>query len=382
MSAARPVALFMVLLIAACARDAGPPSDPRDTIELRWLKAYAKESRSDVETGLLWGLSLLGARLPSGAQVIRWHDNRMTLDLGRAQVMEGTRPAWRQLIVAMRSSGEYQSCGALDVGRFMALTLGSPNHYYALTGAMPNYNAARARYRFDSKPAAIVRSAVARGSRRIDLSIADDASQLAFVAYEGKGSFVDGTFVPHEMELVDMMPNSQLRFALYDLDGNLKGGASPDLTAAGKPAKCMWCHESGLQSTYIEYQPVSGYYDRHEFDALIAKRRELLLAYRDRLDTQIKFRNRQDHTLAELLYITFEEPSRERLAGEWGVTLDRASELLRGLSTHTHPEFAYLGTDLYRREEVEHLAPYVPLAAPQSIREASAHEPDLIGVKP
>jgi hypothetical protein len=376
------LALTLAVLMGACADDAGTPSDPRDVIELRWVRAYAKESRADVETGLLWGLSLLGTNLPDDARVIRWHDDRMTVDLARAQVIDGTTPAWRQLIAAMKASGEYQAHGALDVGRFMALTLGSPNHYYALTGATADYTAARARFRFDDRPAAIVQSSVAHGSRRIDLSIADSVARIAFVAFEGNGSLGNGTFVPQEMELLDVMPNGQLRFALYDLDGHLKHAATPALTAAGKPAKCMWCHESGLMPTFVDYPPVPGFYDRREFEALTESRRELLRQYRDRLDTQIQYRNRQDHTYAELLYLTFEEPSRDRLAQEWAVTPARAAELLRGKPTHAQAEFAYLGSELYRREDVESLAPYGVIAVPQSVREQSAHEPDLIEVSP
>jgi hypothetical protein len=379
------VLLVLVLtgLLGSCTeKDIGSPSDSRDVIELRWLKAYPRESRSDVETGLLWGLSLLGARLPKGAQVVRWQGDQMAVDLARAQVLEGTTPAWRELIGAMKASGEYQVHGALDVGRFLALTLGSPNHYYALTGARANYEIARARYRFDSKSAAVVRSAVAHGSRRIELSIAESAGQLAFVAFEGTGSLADGTFDAHEMELLDMMPNGQLRFALYGLDGHLKPGATPELTAAGKPAKCMWCHESGLQPTFVDYPGARGYYDRREFEGMLRERRELLHAYRDGVDTQIEYRNRQDHTYAELLYLTFEEPSRERLAREWGVSPERAAEILRGKPTHPQAEFDYLGSELYRREDVEELAPYSVLAAPQSIREASVREPHIVEVKP
>ena len=152
--------------------------------------------------------------------------------------------------------------------------------------------------------------------------------------------------------------------------------------AAGKPAKCMWCHESGLQPTFVDYPGAHGYYDRREFEALLRERRELLNAYRDGVDTQIEYRHRQDHTYAELLYLTFEEPSRERLAREWGVSPERAAELLRGKPTHAQAEFAYLGNELYRREDVEGLAPYGVLAGPQSIREASVSEPHIVEVRP
>ena len=139
---ARPVFAALVLacamMLAACAQqDAGPPSDPRDVIELRWVKAYPRESRSDVETGLLWGLSLAGATLPKGARVVGWRGDRITLDLARARVLDGTLPAWREFIAAMKDSGEYRMQGALDAGRFMAIMLGDPDRYYALTGATP-----------------------------------------------------------------------------------------------------------------------------------------------------------------------------------------------------------------------------------------------------
>jgi hypothetical protein len=270
----------------------------------------------------------------------------------------------------------------MDVGRFLAITLGSSEHYYALTGATPDYAAARAKYRFDPRSAAIVNSAVALGSRRVEISIADRAAQLAFVAYEGHGSIVDGSFVPRELELLDMMPNGQLRFALYDLQGHLKQGASPDLTKAGKPAKCMWCHEAKLQSTFVDFPGANGYYDRRQFDALIVQRRELLRNYRDALDTQIRYRNTQDHTFVELLYTSFEEPSRERLAREWDMPVERVTELLRGKPTHAQTEYPYLGNELYRREDVENLAPYAVLAAPRDVREETGRAPAMLAERP
>jgi hypothetical protein len=376
-------AAAQAVLLSACLSDvAGPNADRADVIALRWLKSYPQESRSDVETGLLWSLSLLGAKLPRGAPVIHWEGERITLDLAQAQVLDGTRPAWELLIAAMKASGEYQTLGAIDVGRFLAIALGSANVYYALTGARPEYAAARERYRFEQKSAAIVSSTVAYGSRRIDISIAERAEQIAFVAFEGSGSLADGSFAPREAEVLDMMPNGQLRFALYDLEGRLKGGATAELTRAGKPAKCMWCHESRLLSTFVDYPAVAGFYDRRELDALVAGRGEMLRQYRERLDTQIEYGNREDHTFGELLYLTFEEPSLERLAREWGVSVGRATELVRGKPTHAHAEFPHLGSELYRREDVDGLAPYAVIAAPPSVRELSPHERDVLGIRP
>jgi len=206
--------------------------------------------------------------------------------------------------------------------------------------------------------------------------------QLAFLAHEGEGILAEKTFVTHETELLDIMPNGQLRFALYDLDGNLKPAATVALTRAGKPAKCMWCHESGLHTTLVDYAGVPGYLDRAAFDSLVRERQKILGEYRDALDMQIDYRELQDHTYGELLYLTFEEPSIERLAGEWGVSVDRATELLRAKPTHAQEEFPYLGTRLYRRADVAALAPYAALATPESVREPSPHEPDLLAIGP
>jgi hypothetical protein len=130
----------------------------------------------------------------------------------------------------------------------------------------------------------------------------------------------------------------------------------------------------------VDFPRVDGAYDRLQFDALVEQRRQLLSAYRSGLDMQIDYGKRQDHTFAELLYLSFEAPSLQRLAREWNLPEQRAAELLRGKPVHSHPEFKFLGEQLYRREDVEALAPYGVLAAPHSIREPSAHEPSLIGV--
>ena len=200
-------------LLVSCSREAEPPSDPRDVVELRWIKAYERESRADVETGLLWGLSLLGAKLPAGQPVLTWHDDRVTVDLARADLVPAARPAWRQLVAEIKTSGEYRAVGALDIGRFLALSLGDADRYYALTAVPPNYSQARARYRFEPRAAAVLRSAVARGHRRIEISIADAAEQIAFVAFEGEGRLDDGSFAAQEIEVLDTLPNGQLRFA-------------------------------------------------------------------------------------------------------------------------------------------------------------------------
>jgi len=356
------------------------PAEPADLVTLRWTRAYDAESRPDVHTGLLWGLSFLGADLPDEApDVLVWQDDTVTLNIARAGVAAETLPAWRTLFAVIRQSEEYRVMGAIDIGRFLMLTLGSSKHYFALTGARPNYQEARSRYRFGGTTGAIVESGVAREQRLIEMTDATQAHEVAFVAHEGAGSIPAGTFDSHEFELLDFMNNGQVRVALYDRDGRLKDSANPALTGAGKPAKCLWCHEIRLLPAMNNRTDSPGHYTTAQFDAEIARRMRIVEARRAGLDSQIDFSELQDHRYLELLYLSFAEPTLERLAREWRVAPADAAQRLAGKRViHGGGEFKFLGEERYSREEVDTLGPYEPMRVPESPREPSAYEPDYL----
>jgi hypothetical protein len=370
--------LAIALLSGGCSRDE-PASDPRLSIELRWTKAYWRESRSDVETGLLWTLSFLGAALPAdGPDPLSWRGTVVTLHLDRAGIDAELLPRWERLLASMKTSEEYRVKGGLDAGRFVALTLCSASHYYALTDAEPRYERAYANRSYAPERVAIVESAVSRGNRLIERAESSTVADVAFVAHEGSGSVAQGTFVGIERELIDIMPNGQLRFALYDTDGTLKPAADYALTAAGKPSKCLWCHETALSRPFKGRTSVPGYGSLESFERRIAELNAELQAVRSRLGSRIDFTRTQDHTYAELLYITFYEPSAQRVAREWNVSVSHAEKALSALPTHAHREFDFLGSRLYRRSDVDALAPYGVLRPPTDPREPSAYEPDLL----
>lgn len=372
------LALGFALLSGSC-DDRSSGGDPSLSIELRWSRSHGGESRNDVETGLLWTLSFLGAALPDeGAHPLSWRDNLLTLRLDRAGIDASSLPSWKRLLAAMKASEEYRATGGLDIGRFVALTLCSPNHYYALTGADARFEQAYARHSFAREQSAIVESAVSHGDRLIEVAAGPTTADIAFMAHEGPGSISAGTFVIEEHELLDVMANGQLRFALYGVDGALKPAASKTLTAAGKPAKCLWCHEIALQRPFDGRTGVPGYASLAEFERLIAQRMDALRSARSELDSRVDFARRQDHTYAELLYVSFYEPSVERLAREWDIPVAQVRETLSSLPTHAHHEFDFLGEQLYRRSDVDARAPYSTLEPPTDPREPSAYEPDLL----
>ncbi|HEY6456985.1 MAG TPA: hypothetical protein VIY90_17055 [Steroidobacteraceae bacterium] len=360
-----------------------PPKDPALVIDLRWVRNYPAERKSNVDTGLYWALSFLGAKLPASANILKWHGQVVTVDLGAAQVQPGSQAAWKKLLRLLKSSDEYRKMGAIDIGRFVFLSLCSANHYYALTGTSRTFSQFVARHSFGPRQIAVVESGVARGNRLIDVGTGDGIGAIAFVAYEGHGALKDGSFHKQDMETLEFMPNGQLHFGLYDLSGHLKTAATPELTKAGKPSKCLWCHEINLNPPFQNVTDLPGYYSTQQFRDLVASDMRTVASYRKTLRSKVDFRKTQDHTNAENLYLSFAQPTAERLAAEWNIPLATVREKLRARNLKPHPHSAeaddgILGDQLYDRTEVDPLAPYTSVRGPTDFREASSYEPNLL----
>lgn len=373
---------ILFILWSSCSQDDDLRANPEDLkIDLRWAKAYPLETQQDIETGVTWALSFLGATLPKGSLTkgVQWKNEQVfNLNLGELGIDGESHVAWKAILDTLKKSEEYALHGGIDVGRFVMLTLNSTNHYYALTGAKQRYTDFRRAYSFDERKAGVVVSVIAFGSRLIEISTATQFNEIAFIAEEGEGAITNGSFVPREFEAMNFMANGQLRFALYDINGNLKLAASKSLTAAGKPAKCLWCHETSLIPPFGDDSNVQGYYSTEEFINKLDERTQIVKTYRETLDTEIDFANVHSHTKAELLYLSFMEPSAERLAAEWGITVSQVEARLSNFDTHAHHEFSYLGDKLYFRHDIEHLAPFNTIQLPDDARNASVYEPDFI----
>lgn len=380
------LAVFLVLVLSGCNR-ADPPLSPRDpdlAIKLRWIQSYPKQSKAKANTGLFWALSFLGAKLPADAAMISWNGNVVTLDLDAAGVPQSSRDAWKQLLHTLKASDEYRAMGAMDMGRFLFLSLCSPRQYYALTGVSPTYTEFRAKHEFATRQVGIVESAVAHGNRLIEVGQGgEDIHSIAFVAFEGSGALRDHTFQKEDIETLDLMENGQLRFGLYDLEGNLKDATTPALTSAGKPSKCLWCHEINVQPPFKNETDLEGYYSTKEFKDLVTRDMQVIRNYRKGLSAKVDFARTLDHSNAEDLYMSFAEPTAVRLAAEWNMPLEQVRQLLASHHLKTHPHSAsiddgILGDELYDRSEVDALAPYPTIRGPSDMREASSYEPNLL----
>lgn len=349
-------------------------------IDLRWIKSFEGESKEKVMTGLMWNLSFLGAALPRGSMrdAVTWKDDsRFTLKLSRVGFSKQALAALNELVRQLKESDEYKSKGAIDLGRFISLTLTSSYHYYRITGVSSTLTEFRSHHTFEDSLAAIVESGVALGNRVIEIAKGNTLAHVAFIAHEGFGTLADSSFQEKEFESFDFMPNGQLRFVIYDSLGKLKSSGSAAITNAGKPSKCLWCHEIGIHLPFAKTD-VPGYYSLARFKELITEKMAIVEKHRSALDTDIDFSQRQDHTQAELLYLTFMEPSAERLALEWELSVDSVQVLLTNVTPHKQKEFSILGDKVYYRHEIDSMAPYEHLQVPTDAREPSLFEPDYL----
>lgn len=352
--------------------------DDTYSLDLKWNKSHEAQTKQEAQIGFVWALSFLGADLPKGSvgEAIVWDSNVMQVDFFKLGFNARGLEALSKLLYLFKQSEEYKKNGAIDLGRFIALTLNSSNHYYAITGIANSFTQFKKDKRFDSKQFAATNSKISLHDRIIDLPDSTNVGYIedAYVANECDGKIKDGNYKITSFEVMEQMQNGQLRFGVYDTTGVLMVSS---IGPAGKPAKCLWCHEINIQPLFFEQVDEPGFYGAEEFIRIVARNTSALQEYRKTLSSDLDFSKRQDHTNTELLYISFMEPSAERLALEWGISLGSVKEKLKGISTHIHHEFGYLG-DLYFRDEIEIYSPYSSIKPPSSAREKSLYEPDLI----
>ena len=178
----------------------------------------------------------------------------------------------------------------------------------------------------------------------------------------------------YEYETLELLPNGQLRFGIFDANGIRIPAADATHTNAGKAAKCMWCHESTINPLFAPQTDYPNYLTYNELQNTLQGYR---IQHNDNKTTLfpngVDFTQTQQHTLTELLYISFMEPSAERLSFEWNLPLPEVENMLSGLETHIYDEFPFLG-NLYHREDIEPFAPFQGLQVSSSVREPSEIE--------
>ncbi|MGV3698192.1 hypothetical protein [Flavobacterium sp.] len=344
------------------------PSVENSSLVLKWNKAYPDDSIDKSIIGLKWALSFIGAELPVNEVGISYQGNRISIDVNKLGFSSHTKEKMSVLHSKIIASEEYQTQQAIDLGRYIALLIGASEHYYELVGTPSTLSELLGNYTLLPQKGYVNNSGVSLEHRIIEFSEQNGLNQV-FLSKEVNP--ITGEI--YEYETIELLPNGQLRFGIFDVNGNRKNNADASHSNAGKPAKCMWCHESVINQLFTPQNDFPGYLTAAELQNTLINYRESHRDLKSQLANGVDFSQTQQHTLTELLYISFMEPSAERLSLEWDLPLAQVQNLLSGLPTHQYSEFSFLG-NLYYRTDIETLAPFDGLAVSGNVREASTIE--------
>ncbi len=360
---------LLISFLLSCTNDSySDLIETETTINLKWNKAYAEDNIDKSLIGLKWALSYMGATLPSSNAGFSNTDNVITINIKHLGFSPQAQDKLMKLSEKIKTTSEYQTNNAIDLGRYVALLLGASEHYYEIIGTPNTLAEVLNQYTLLPQKGYVNNSNVSLEHRIIQFSEQNGFSQL-FLSEE-----IDPiTGEIYEYETIELLPNGQLRFGIFDVNGNRKNNADATHSNAGKPAKCMWCHESNINQMFNPQNDYAGYLTYADFQNTLVSYRESNRTQKLALTDGVDFSQTQQHTLTELLYISFMEPSAERLSLEWNLPLAQVQNLLSGLPTHVYDEFPFLG-NLYHRNEVEAFAPFQGLTVSTNVRENSTIE--------
>ncbi len=317
------------------------PQDLR--IHLQWYPAYSDESQQDVEVGLLWILAYLGEPITSNNYLdyMDWvEDDILLLDLTQLVSNPHRVKLWQKILTSLEASSTDRLHHSVDVGKFVFSTFNESETYYKLTEMPDQLEEFKTYYNLDENyvfAVAAGESCVAPGYRIFNSSKTSRLPRLGYIAQEGDGESI-ADFTPNEFEVFGFMKNGQPRFGVYGTDGKLREGGHPDLTTAGKPAKCMWCHTSQVQPLIFASSTVDGYESQDSFTRRINQQNKLRRRYLRKQNLDFVIDSLKQHSLAELLYVTYEYPTPQRLAAE-GMTQGQISDF----DFHQNVEYRFFG---------------------------------------
>ena len=321
---------------------------------------------------LKWCLSFLGSDLVADTSIAGISTNKepiITVNIKQLKFNNNASKYLRKLHSQLKKTEEYKKNNAIDLGRYIALTIGSSYHYYKIVDIPNKLEKYHSMYTFDTIKGYIDDSSVSLVDRIISISKNNTENRQAYISAE-----VDSVSKKiFEYETLEIMNNGQLKFGIYDHNGNIKDAADRTVTNAGKPAKCIWCHETGIQPLFSEQNSYFGYLTYPELKDSLDRNNKLLRSYQDKHWQDKEIRNKRLHTEMEISYISFMEPSAEHISNEWGISIEEVKTKLKHLKTHRHHEFGFIG-DLYDRKDIDSLAPWKSLEIPESIREKSVNE--------
>ncbi len=363
------VIFLLIVLVLSCSKSKETVND-FSIINLKWNQSYSSQTIEDVTKGLNWTLSNIGVSLKfSSSDYLQVSNSILELNIKALNFESNGREILLKLHESIYSSDEYILNNSVDIGRYVCLLIGAPNHYNELVGVPNSLQDILSKYQLLPDKGKINNSSISLVDRVIEYSLQENELQLLL------STEVDSaTNSIYEFETIEIMKNGQLKFGVYDKNGFLKTAADESITNAGKIAKCMWCHESNIAQLINSQTNEPGFLSSLQLENTLRMYNQKLFSSQvTRTNNVVDYINLQEHTKMELLYISFMNPSAQRLSEEWNMSQSDVFIRLSSLARHTYSEFPFLGL-LYHRDEVKRYAPVTGLAVSSSVREKSLIE--------
>jgi hypothetical protein len=350
-----------------------PFSEPVTQLTVKWNQSYPTETKENVLLGLNWALANLGAKnVIESANGFSERTHKLVLEINLLGFNETAVNELQKLHSAIKSSEEYQHNQVIDVGRYVTLLIGASAHYNRITQVPIHLRDIISNYNLHQEAGFIDNSGISSNHRTLQFSKQKELNQV-FVSTEIDAN--SGQIL--EFETIEIMGNGHLRFGIFDQDSNRIDASNSSFSTAGKPAKCMWCHESKILPIFNTQNNHSGYLSYLQLKDSLLNFQNNLEFWQFNLPNGIDFSQKQDHAQMELLYISFMLPSAQNLSTEWGISETEVIDLLKSLPQFVTPEFLFLGKR-YAREDVQNYAPFESLKVSSSVREKSDLEVNYI----
>lgn len=360
---------FISLFFSSCLYEVDQETitDENAFINLVWYKSYEDDSIDKATVGLYWCYSMVGASVLNST-ALPFENEKFRVNINAIGLNDIAINKIKILHSKIKNTEEYKLKDGVDYGRYISLLIGASEHYYRITNVPENLDSLLSNYTLQPYKGYVNNSVVSFEHRIIEYSNQKNLQQL-FLATE-----IDSTNNKIlEFETIEILRNGQLRYGIFNSNKRRINTADNKHTDAGKPAKCMWCHESNINQLFTKQKDFSGFLSAKQFNDTLIRFKNNLKQKQNLLTEGVTFRNNQDHVQLELAYISFMEPSAFRLSKEWNISEDEVKEKLNSLPTHLHDEFSFLG-NLYHRNEVEQFSPFSSLSVSSNIREKSEIE--------
>lgn len=363
----RVLPVLLLACLTSCLKDKTAELS-KENLVLKWNKSYQTDSFLDAFIGLNWAFSHIGAKNTIESDHIDLSDGTVQVDISSLGFSSSTQEALGTLNQKIKLSEGYINQETFDLGHYVMLLIGCSEHYYEFVGMPSNLNTLTTDYNFSSTSGYINKSGISENHRELLFTQQSGFNQL-YVSQEIDS--VSGEII--EFETLDLMANGQPRFGIFNAAGERINGSSPSKSIAGKPGKCMWCHESSIQPLFSSQQTEAGYLSPDQLADTLTYFRLAHKLNQSSLTEGIDFTNWSGHVQMELQYISYLEPSDMRLASEWEMSEDAVSQMLKDLPKHVNNEYPFLG-ELYYRNNVEPFAPFKGIEVPVDARELIGEE--------